>query len=124
MVRKVETHLVYDVKYGYSGEDADLESIIELTSRLKGAKEQAAATSRDVKVSLRLEGHEAGCCHYYATLAAPDKVRLQDALKVFFREGGLPDSIYGETRVAEELFPPYGKHLKRDFFGDTYIKDA
>ena len=123
MARKVETHLHYYIAHGLD-ESADLESIVETTSRLKVAKEQAAASFRDVKITVRLIGHEGGSCNYCALLTAPDKVKLQDALKIFFREGGLPTCIYGETKVADELFHPYGKRLKRDFFGDVEIVDA
>ncbi len=123
MARKVETHLHYYIAHGLD-ESADLESIVETTSRLKVAKEQAAASFRDVKITVRLIGHEGGSCNYCALLTAPDKVKLQDALKLFFQEGGLPTFIYGETRVAEELLVPYGKRLRSGFFGDGSIVDA
>src|SRR3990167_9997217 len=65
MARKVETHLHYYIAHGLD-ESADLEGIVETTSRLKVAKEQAAASSCDVEVTVRLIGHEGGSCNYCA----------------------------------------------------------
>lgn len=123
-----ETHLYYPVTYGYTGGGEKLESIIEISTRLKTAQERTGASSDDVEVSVGLIGQEYGSCYYGVKLTAPDKVRLQDALKVFLSEGGLPDVIYGEERLAEELLTPYGKRLRKDFtravFGGKRVVDA
>lgn len=113
----VETWLYYPVAHGFSEGSANLERIVELTSRLKGAREQTATRYPGADVSVGLLGQEYGFCYYKVKLAAQDRVRLQDALKEFLGVGGLPDAIYGEEKLAEELLVPYGKRLKKGLAG-------
>ena len=120
MIRMVETNLYYPVEHGFSEGSANLESIVELTSRLKGARERTEARYPEVAVSVGLIGQDYGYCHYTVRLTAPDKVWLQDGLKDFLSGGGLPDGIYGEEKVAEELLLPYGKCLKRGLAGVVF----